>query len=269
MTKYYLSLCCIIKDEIYLEEFIIYHKVIGFEHFYIYDNESNKPINIRLNNSYFKNMCTIIPFNGKYQQMNAYHHCLKKYGNETKWLTFIDCDEYICPKKDFSLRDFLNQFENYQAIGINWKMFGSNFHNNIQKGYLIDKYRMCEEKQNDHIKTIFQPQYIIKVKDPHHLKIKDPSKYVDAKKNIISGPFNKNHTIDIIQINHYHLKSLEEQIIKKQRGFADCHRHIDIPHESIYHNMSNEIEDNYICDKYLHHVKRFFEENNIKCDYNI
>ena len=37
--KYFLSLCCIIKDEKYLEEFIIYHHIVGVEHFYIYDNE--------------------------------------------------------------------------------------------------------------------------------------------------------------------------------------------------------------------------------------
>ena len=33
MSKYYLSLCCIIKDERYLEEFIVYYNVLGVEHF--------------------------------------------------------------------------------------------------------------------------------------------------------------------------------------------------------------------------------------------
>ena len=37
--KYFLSVCCIIKNERYLEEFIIYHHIIGVEHFYIYDNK--------------------------------------------------------------------------------------------------------------------------------------------------------------------------------------------------------------------------------------
>jgi hypothetical protein len=30
---YSLSLCCIIKDERYLEEFIIYYTLLGVEHF--------------------------------------------------------------------------------------------------------------------------------------------------------------------------------------------------------------------------------------------
>ena len=28
---------------------------------------------------------------------------------------------------------------------------------------------------------------------------------MDSKKNIIHGPFNHNETVDIIQINHYHV----------------------------------------------------------------
>ena len=52
--KYFLSLCCIIKDERYLEEFIIYYNLLGVEHFYIYDNESNYKISERLNHYYFK-----------------------------------------------------------------------------------------------------------------------------------------------------------------------------------------------------------------------
>ena len=40
----YLSILCIIKNEDYLEEFILYHYLLGVEHFYIYDNESDIPI---------------------------------------------------------------------------------------------------------------------------------------------------------------------------------------------------------------------------------
>ena len=58
--KYFLSLCCIIKNERYLEEFIIYYRLLGVEHFYIYDNDSSIPIQERLNNNYYKRMCTII-----------------------------------------------------------------------------------------------------------------------------------------------------------------------------------------------------------------
>ena len=56
--KYKLSLLCIIKNEDYLEEFIIYHRMLGVEHFYIYDNESSFPVSERLNHYYY--LCTAI-----------------------------------------------------------------------------------------------------------------------------------------------------------------------------------------------------------------
>ena len=40
--KYFISVACIIKNEgPYLKEWIEYHKLIGVEHFYVYDNESS------------------------------------------------------------------------------------------------------------------------------------------------------------------------------------------------------------------------------------
>jgi len=75
------ALTCIIKDEQYLEEFIIYHHLIGVQHFYIYDNESNIPIKKRLNHPFFLKHCTIINFPGKAQQVNAYNHCRNKVRN--------------------------------------------------------------------------------------------------------------------------------------------------------------------------------------------
>jgi hypothetical protein len=186
--KYFLSLCCIIKDENYLEEFIIYYTLLGVEHFYIYDNESNHKISERLNHYYFNRICTIIDFPGKIQQLNAYNNCIKNYGNETKWLIIVDGDEYIVLKKDDHklLKDFLKDYRDYYAISINWVMFGTSFHNKIQEGFLIDNYRYCESGQNPHIKTIFKPEFVINIENPHYVIIKDPTKYVDPYKRIIN-----------------------------------------------------------------------------------
>ena len=262
MVKYYLSLCCIIKDETYLEEFIIYYRILGVEHFYIYDNESNIPIKKRLSHDFFKDICTIFDFPGKIQQLNAYNHCINNFKHDTEWLIVVDGDEYILPKKDnhFSIRDFLNEYEDAHAIGINWVMFGSSYYNEKQNGYLVDKYRFCENKQNHHIKTIFKPRFAYEYKhDPHHLNVHNPSKYIDSKRNIISNtlPFNNNYTIDIIQINHYSIRSIEDQSEKIKRGFPDQINANYIPSK---HLMYNDIVDDFLPNKYLEHIKRLFEE---------
>ena len=255
--KYFLSLLCIIKDERYLEEFIIYNHILGVEHFYIYDNESKEPILSRLSHPFFKKMCTIIYFPGKAQQINAYHHCLKRVRNVTKWLIIIDGDEFILPKKHNSLRDFLDQYEEYAAIGINWMMFGSSFHNKIQPGFLINNYTYCEGIQNQHIKTICKPNQVLKFLDPHHVKLKNPKKYVDPYKRIISGPFNNEPTLDIIQINHYWGKSAEEHYEKQNRGRADAETKSLVLNKNI-HEKFNKIQSDFIIKKYLNPLKKLY-----------
>ena len=263
--KYYLSLCCIIKNEKYLEQFIVYYHVLGVEHFYIYDNDSSPRISDRLNNNYFKNLCTIIPFSGKMKQLPAYNDCINITKNETKWLVVVDGDEYIYPKQDFSLRDFISKYDNYHAVGINWVFFGSSFHEKSQDGILIDKFRHCNKNQNEHIKTICQPRFTISFRDPHCVNLQNPSKYTDPNYNIISGPYNKNHTIDKIQINHYHLKSREDLHRKKELGSTpDRLERYKGPDDAVLHQLDNDIIDNDICDKYLEHIKRYIQENNIK-----
>ena len=250
--KYYLSLCCIIKNEKYLEQFIVYYHVLGIEHFYIYDNDSSPKISDRLNNNYFKNLCTIIPFSGKMKQIPAYNDCINRTKNETKWLVIVDGDEYIYPKEDFSLRDFLNKYENYNAIGVIWVMFGSSFHEKSQDGILIDKFRYHENKQGIHIKTICKPKFTIDMKDPHSVNLIDFSKYINLNKNII-------------QINHYHLKSREDLHRKRKLGpTPDRLDNFKGPDDAVFHQLYNDKIDNGICDKYLDHLKLYISKNNIQ-----
>ncbi len=256
MSKYFLSLCAIIKDERNLEEFIIYNWILGIEHFYIYDNDSSHPIKDRLYNYLFTKICTIIDFPGSNQQINAYNHCLHNFGHETRWMANIDADEFICPRHHWSLRDFLDNYPDAHAIGINWIFFGTSFHNNIQNNYTIDSYRYCNKEQDKHIKTIYKPEYTYNILDPHHVSVHDRSKYLDAKRNIINGPFNYNYTSDIIQINHYFTRSLEDCFIKKNRGRADGHSFGNLLNneDNILHSLHNDIIDNFCANKYLPHL---------------
>ena len=262
MVKYFLSLCCIIKDERYLEEFIIYYRLLGVERFYIYDNESKIPISKRLDKPYFKKMCTIVPFPGKAQQVNAYNHYLKTYGSETKWVIIVDGDEYILPKKKLSLRDFIKDYDNYHAVGINWVMFGTSFHEKRQNGFVIDNYRYSEGKQNKHIKTISKPQFVSLIENPHYVILKDPTKYVDPHKRNINGPFNEKSTIDLIQINHYWGKSLEEHYEKRDRGRATTTAKRVINNNP--HLDFNNVIENLISEKYLAKMIKIASDNNIK-----
>ena len=258
--KHYVALCCIIKDEPDLEEFIIYYVILGVTQFYIYDNESSYPIKTRLlNNFFFQKYCTVIDFPGKCQQINAYNHCIQKYGAEINWLAVVDADEFIVLKTQNTLPELLKQYEHKDAIAINWVIFGTSHHNHRQNGLVIDNYRYCDSKQHNHIKTIFKPNHVVEMNNPHYAIMKDSSKFTDLKGNIIDKTFpafNDNYTIDIAQINHYTFKSLDECNNKHYRGNADKLEGRGIFNESLHH-VYNNIIDNYLPDKYMNTINHY------------
>ena len=254
------ALTCIIKDEQYLEEFIIYHHLIGIQHFYIYDNESKIPIKTRLIHPFFLKHCTIINFPGKAQQVNAYNHCRNQVKNFVDWLIVIDGDEYIHLKKHKNIIDFVKDYKEFRAIGINWVFFGSNHHIEKPNGLVLDNYTKCEKIQNKHVKTMCRPRYVNKIYI-HGVELNKTNLYIDSKKNIIEIPFNENHTIDIIQINHYWGKSEEDLKEKIERGRAPIDKKREMPKN--YHQMFNSKVDESLKNKYSHLVKKKMIELNL------
>src|ERR1700733_9416183 len=95
---YDVAICCIVKDEEYLPEWVEYHLTIGGKQFYVYDNESAIPVSDILKSYIEQGLVTVEPIQGLAKQMIAYGLCLKKYGSQCKWMAFIDADEFIVPK---------------------------------------------------------------------------------------------------------------------------------------------------------------------------
>lgn len=222
----YLSICAIVKDEnSYLAEWIEYHKLIGVERFYIYDNESTIPISRTLE-SYVKNgIVAVTSFPGHAKQFDAYNHCLSEHGNKTFWMAFIDVDEFICPHKTDDLRSFLRDFESFAGVGLNWQVFGSSGHQVRPPGLQIEHFTMKAQPDlrpwNEHVKTIVHPPTADHFPNPHFCFYKSGFTCVNEKTIPFAGPFNIPVSTDFVQINHYITRSRSEFEEKMARGSAD------------------------------------------------
>ncbi|HKC67421.1 MAG TPA: glycosyltransferase family 2 protein, partial [Bacteroidia bacterium] len=113
-----IGICLICKDENqYLQEWLDYHRGLGFSHFFIYDNNSKIPISNTLSGQLD---CTVIVWKddklGK--QTNAYFDCCKN-NPQFDWLFFIDTDEFLILKKHKTVQEFLSEFKGFKAIGLN------------------------------------------------------------------------------------------------------------------------------------------------------
>ena len=82
----------------YLKEWLDYHLMAGVDHFYIYDNES--PDNqAEVAKPYVEaGLVTYIPFPGKSRQVRAYNDAINKFKLQSRYIAFIDCDEFIFPR---------------------------------------------------------------------------------------------------------------------------------------------------------------------------
>ena len=254
----YFSVACIAKDEeLYIEEWVNYHRAVGADHIYIYDNLSKIPIKQILSKYIEIGIVTVIEMPGTHIQSTSYNHCLKTFGYLSKWIAFSDVDEFLVPKEKETLSETLQEYEQYGGLVANWLFFGSGNLLEKPKGLTIENFIWASERTwclNSHIKSIVQPEKTLSVGgDPHWFNYKKPFYAVSESglkaegsishkcESCISKQFSEYHnggqfTTNKIQLNHYYTKSLQEYKIRMARGpaYQDCDRKLEA-----FFNVSN------------------------------
>jgi hypothetical protein len=228
LEKYDMTICCIVKDEnIYLKEWIEYHLKIGVQHFYIYDNDSKVPVSETLRETGLAEVATVINVSGRAKQVVAYNDCLIRNRANSKWIGFIDADEYIVPKSTKGdLRALLKDFEEFGGLGINWLVFGSNGHTKRTNLPQLQRFVMRSEESfpvNRHVKVIVQTKYVKRSIGAHLFSFVAPYSAVNEMGKKITTSYS-DVSVEKIQINHYYCRSLEEYKDKVNRGLADTSR---------------------------------------------
>jgi hypothetical protein len=204
------ALVCIAKNEDnYIQEWIDYNKKLGFDDIFIYQNDWRCSID--------EPNVTKLVLDGINRQRGAYNHFIKTYGSKYDWIAFFDIDEFLVLKKHNNVQEFVSDYVDYPAIGINWVLFGDNGLKSVDSEYsVIKRFTKRENKTNNHIKSIVKYSDTL-VMDVHH-----PNCFwVDTNKNMKIGAFNQSPLNDVAQINHYFCKTKEEFIKKCERGRAD------------------------------------------------
>ncbi len=225
------SLVCIAKNEDdYIQEWIDYHKKIGFDDIFIYQNDWRW-------DGESENVHKIV-LDGKNMQKTAYNVFYNTYGKNYDWVAFFDIDEFLVLKKHSQIKDFISEYSEYNSIGINWVLFGDNGHDKLgEEKSVIKRFTKRQNGVNQHVKSI------VKTKINLTMSEHTPSIWwVDTDKNLKSGFFNPDGNCDIAQFNHYFCKTKEEFIKKIERGRADSLHVVRTIGEFEPHN-TNEIED--------------------------
>lgn len=199
----------------YIEEWVIYHLKLGIDNIYIYDNEDTPTYEKILIN--FRDKVKVLHLPGIHKihslQTVVLHHFQQNYIRMYDYAIHLDIDEFLCLKKHDNINEFINEYfidKTLNALCINWVFFGSNNLKINDRRGVLERFTKCQEGTNQHIKLIVNVKYLEYYLGPHKIKGLKKTYTKDTNSKIIEGTFNEKGPNNIIQINHYKVKSEEE-----------------------------------------------------------
>ncbi len=211
--SYDLSICLIFQDEApYLKEWIEFHRLVGVNHFYLYNNLSQDHYLKVLKPYIKKGIVDLVewPYAAENVQewdkiqVAAYQHACRKAIGRTKWLAFLDSDEFLFPLHRNSLPKFLARYEKERHIGgvcVNWVMYGTSGVKKIPEDkLLIETLVYSQQGGHDHFKSIVRPEKVSHVCSPHYVHYKEGFMHCTPSNQPVLPPCIE---IDKLRINHY------------------------------------------------------------------
>lgn len=274
--KYYVSLCAIFKNEgRYLKEWLEYHRLIGIDHIYLYNNFSTDNYRIVLQKYINDGYVTLIDWPYELSQIQAYQNCYDNFKDETYWLMFIDLDEFICPKYKTDIKDWIRPYEKYPSVVMYWLMFGTNGVIEYNPNKLVIEQYTCSWNDIRNVGKIALNTNYKPVKMYHHyiycwvkflgLKIKVPS-LNEAHRFVFYYNEHRVPRKNTIQINHYWSKCIQEYIRKIDKGdmFDKAHDEIRKQMTFFYWHENKNVREEKTIFRFIAQLKLVMNDIEIK-----
>ena len=145
-----------------MKEWVEFHIANGVDHFYLYDNlSSDNAVEVLapfVEEGYVTRIkWTISKSRGG--QRAAYQHCLETHGSSSKWIAFIDLDEFLFGVST-ELPTLLQNYEQFGGVFVHWQNFGSSMCVERAPGNVISRFTNrapTDWSRNREGKSIVQP----------------------------------------------------------------------------------------------------------------
>jgi hypothetical protein len=218
----YLSVCsCLGYAAPYLLEWIEFHRLAGVERFFLYNNADREGQSEILAPYVDEGIVVLHEWTVSPPQIPAYTHCVREHGQESRWIAFIDSDEFLFSPTGEPVPQVLADYEASPGVGVNWVMFGTSGHRRKPRGLVIENYLVKLNTRADrHIKSIVDPTRVASCESAHHFSyLQDYA--VDENHYPISGLVTTYISSARLRINHYFTRSEDEFRAKLARARAD------------------------------------------------
>jgi len=218
-----LGICAIFRDEArYLAEWVTFHRLQGVERFYLYNNLSNDDWRLVLAPELATGVAEVMDWPDEPGQFSAYADCLTRHRTDTRWIAFLDVDEFLYSPTGKGLPAILKRFDTHPAVVANWRTYGTGGWQRPPAGLVIESYLTRapdDHPANRHVKSVVYPrQTSTWVQNPHNFR--HYGRAVGEDGRAVASSFREPATTRILRINHYYSKSVDElqKKISRPRG---------------------------------------------------
>ena len=233
------------KDEApYIVEWVAYHRAIGVDHFLIYTNgcsDGTSELLDRLQGMGILQHRNNDDWRGNSPQQHALNQALKEpVIRNADWIIHIDVDEFMNVRTgNGTLDDLFAAVPDATNIAMTWRLFGHNGVTKLNDNFVIEQFDTCAPKYCPKPHTVWGFKTMFKnIGAYNKISCHRPNKLNEAFENKVkwvngsgrdmtqdvakNGWRNskKNIGYDLLQLNHYALRSAESFLVKRQRGRA-------------------------------------------------
>jgi hypothetical protein len=229
---HYLAVCAIYRDEgPYLREWVEFHKLVGVEKFFLYDNGSTDDHREQLAPYLADGSVDVQPWPEQPGQITAYAHCLETRRDDARWIAFIDLDEFLFSPTLAPVSEILTEYEEFPAVVANWALFGSSGHASPPPGLVIENYvwRIPDDRRRNHlVKSIANPRRTLHSAglNPHCFIYSDGYAVNEQRVPVDRKPLAETDEVSFarLRVNHYYIKSEEQWTAKREAPMANSGR---------------------------------------------
>jgi hypothetical protein len=195
---------------------------MGVERFFLYDNRSDD-----------EHLDALAPYlnDGTVEltewpmfpgQVQAYTDCIERHRDDSRWIAFIDIDEFLFSPTGQPLPEVLARYERWAGVGVNRVTFSTSGHETRPPGLVLENYTrriVVPNTRKTAIKSIVDPRRVARALGPHHFEYLE-GQLVDEAENPLEAQHSVTDTCDVLRVNHYFTRSEEERMAKLHRPRA-------------------------------------------------
>jgi len=249
-----LAVCAVFKDEAeHLPEWVTFHRLMGVEEFYLYDNGSTDDWERALGPELTSRIVRVTPWpaDARVAQLSAYSHCLRRRRHRARWIAFLDIDEFLFSTSGEPLPQVLAAFDAHPGVIAAWRVYGTGGIAERSRGLVTETFRW--RAREDHFlsaygKPIVNPRRTSSiVASPHrfnHYERRRPWRLrgaaVDEKRSPVTSDVCR-ASANLLRINHYYSRSVAEALEKWRRGSVT--RAAPPPLSELLDSKLNEVHD--------------------------